>query len=98
MKKGITTYTFSIARFYTRSDAFEALKLGQFFSLEITDNSNTSDFSGDPLNSGAGQSTILELFQSCSITSISRDYSIGQAVVAENASVVTIGQGASVNG
>jgi hypothetical protein len=93
LKKGITTYTFTIARFYTRKDAFEKLKLGQIFSLEITDDANVSDFTNDPLVSGAGSMVVLELFQACSMTTVARDYTVGQAVVAENATVVTIGQG-----
>jgi hypothetical protein len=97
LKKGITSYSFTIARFFTRLDAFEDLKLGQVFALEIFDNSAVSDFSGDPLTSGSGAATILELFQACSITTISRDFTVGQAVVAENATVVTIGQGYAVN-
>lgn len=95
LKKGITHYTFQIARFYCRSDAFEAIKLGQVFSLEIHDRSNVASFSNDPL-AGGGAEEILEKFSRCAITSLTRDYSVGQASVGENASVVAIGQGADV--
>jgi hypothetical protein len=102
MKKGITTYSFSIARFFCRADAFEDIKLGQPFALEIQDTSGvaTPGFANDPntqdaINSGvqAGATETLESFQYCAINTISRDYTVGQAVVAENASVVVIGMG-----
>lgn len=86
LKKGITHYSFSVARFFCRSDAFERLKLGQIFSLSIIDSSNSDD-------TGAGSREILEYFERCSIATISRDYTVGQATVGENAQVVTIGQG-----
>jgi hypothetical protein len=91
LKKGITHYSFSIARFYARSDVFDSLKLGQIFALSIVDTSSVDD-------TGAGQREVLEYFERCSITTISRDYTVGQAVVGENAQVVTIGQGIAVPG
>ncbi len=45
LKKGITIFTFSIARFYCRSDAMDAIKGGQVFSLGIRDTAG-SDGSG----------------------------------------------------
>jgi hypothetical protein len=37
LKKGITHYTFNIARFYTRKDVFRSLKLGRVFGLQVQD-------------------------------------------------------------
>lgn len=91
LKKGITHYSFTIARFYARQDVFDSLKLGQIFALSIVDTANVDD-------TGQGQREVLEYFERCAITSISRDYTVGQAVVGENAQVVTIGQGVAVPG
>lgn len=94
LKKGITHYTFSIAKFFCRADAFEAIKLGQIFSLAVQDRSNVANFLNDPLQQTAGGTEEqLEYFERCAITSISRDFTVGQAVVGLNASVVAIGQG-----
>ena len=92
LKKGITTYDFQIARLFTRSDAFEAIKLGQVFGLEILDRSNIADFSTDPLVAG-GNTEVLEMFTSCALNTWTRTYNSGQATVAENASVMAIGAG-----
>lgn len=86
IKKGITSYSFSIAKFYARNDAFEALKLGAIFSLEIRDENLVSD-------GGTGVAESLEYFPMCAMQSVSLDYTIGQATVGQNASVVTIGKG-----
>jgi hypothetical protein len=88
LKKGITNYTFSIAKFYARADAFEAIKLGQVFSLAIIDYAGVDD--------GGGSEDTLEYFERCAIQTISRDYTIGAATVGENATVVAIGQGHTV--
>lgn len=93
LKKGITHYTFSIAKFWCRADSFDAIKLGQPFSLQLQDRSNIADFSGDPLQSGSGSQETLEYFERCAVTSISKDFTNGQAVVGMNASVVAIGKG-----
>lgn len=85
LKKGITSYSFSIAKFYARADAFEAIKLGQVFKLEIIDTAGTDDV--------GGAADTLEMFERCAVQSITRDYTIGAATVGENASVVAIGQG-----
>ena len=79
LNKGITHYTFTIARFYCQRDVLEPLKLGQIFSLKVRDY-------------GASSET-LEYFKHCAIQSISRDFTVGQAVVAENATVVVAGKG-----
>jgi hypothetical protein len=78
LKKGITTYTFSIAKFLTRSDVFDQLSGGAIFGLQITDDSGS-------------QSVVLEQFQQCSMTSVSRAFTNSQATVGQNATVVTIG-------
>lgn len=83
LKKGISTYTFSIAKFYVRSDVFDQLRDGAIFGLMISDDSD----------SVAG-SIVLEQFQQCSMNSVSRSFNQGQATVAQNASVVTIGNSA----
>lgn len=87
LKKGITTYSFSIARFYCHSDVLEPLKLGAIFSLLVRD---AGDVAEDGL-SGVGET--LELFQQCAINTISREITNGQASIVENAQVVTIGKG-----
>jgi hypothetical protein len=90
MKKGVTTYTFSIAKFYCRSDVMDQLKLGKVFAISIKDEATSPDY---PAGSAV---EILETFPRCMIQSLSRDYTIGQASVGENATVVTIGQGLGV--
>lgn len=82
LNKGITSYSFSLSRFTCRQDAMDVLKKGQVFGLEVQD-------AGD-----GGVS--LEYFPSCAIASLSRDYTIGQASVGENASVAVIGEGVGV--
>lgn len=79
LKKGITTFSFSIARFYVHTDVFDGLSNGATFAMQITD------------DSGNG-SVVLEQFQSCAINTISRSFQQGQATVGQNASVVVIGQ------
>lgn len=86
MKKGVTEYRFSIARFYARNDVMDALKGGRVFSLALQDQNLVSD-------GGSGRPQVLEYFAKCMIDSISRDYTIGQASVGENATVVAIGKG-----
>lgn len=78
LKKGITTFSFSIARFYCRNDVFDQLSGGAIFGMMITDDSGSS-------------SVVLEQFQQCALTSVSRSFATGQSTVAQNASVVTIG-------
>src|SRR3954470_6820775 len=43
LKKGITSYTFSIAKFYCRSDVSDKIKLGSVFSLMIRDTAPGDD-------------------------------------------------------
>lgn len=86
MKKGVTEYRFSIAKFYARNDVMDDLKNGRVFSLAIQDDNLASD-------GGSGRPQVLEYFAKCMIDSISRDFTIGTATVAENATVVTIGKG-----
>lgn len=86
LKKGITRYSFTIAKFYARSDVMDLLKLGRVFSLALHDSNLVSD-------GGSGRPQVLEYFSQCMMTSVSRDYTVGQATVGENASVVTIGKG-----
>jgi hypothetical protein len=81
LKKGITHFTFTVARFLTRQDAFEALKAGQVFAIRIND-----------ISGGPGDASI-EYFNHCAITSLSYDYAVGQAVVGLNATIVTAGRG-----
>lgn len=85
LKKGITSYSFSIAKFYCRSDVSDTIKNGQVFSLMIQDTAP-----GDQAQAAA---QVLELFQNCMVQSIDRSFTAGQATVAENAQVVTIGKG-----
>jgi hypothetical protein len=86
LKKGISEYTFSIAKMWARTDVFDELEQGAIFELE------TVDESGANALSGVGSTTILDLFKYCAINSIDRQYTAGQATVAVNATVVTIGQ------
>lgn len=81
LKKGITSYSFTISRFYTRSDVFDSLKKGKVFGLSVAD------------QSVAGNVETLEHFDRCMIQSISSDYTVGQASVGQNATVVVVGQG-----
>ena len=78
LKKGISEYTFSIAKMLIRTDPFIELEQGAIFSLETKDEAV-----------GGEQ---LDLINYCAINSIDRQYAAGQATVALNASVVTIGQ------
>jgi hypothetical protein len=78
LKKGISEYTFSIAKMLIRNDPFIELEQGAIFSLETKDEAV-----------GGEQ---LDLFNYCAINSIDRQYTAGQATVALNATVVTIGQ------
>jgi hypothetical protein len=84
LKKGITQFTFSIAKMYVRSDVFDQLRDGAIFGLMISDDSAV-------VPNGGGRSIVLEQFKSCALTSVSRTFTSGQATVAQNASVVTIG-------
>lgn len=83
MLKGIEQYTFTIASFYCRVDVMDNLKGGDPFSLAIRDE-------------GAGTTEVVESFASCMITSLTRDYTTGQAAIGQNAQVVTIGRGIGV--
>lgn len=79
MNKGITSYSFSVSKFYCRTDVMDDLKLGKVFGISLVDQ-------------GAG-GEVLEYFPRCMMTNVSRDYTVGQASVGENASVVTVGKG-----
>lgn len=79
LQKGITSYSFTIATFYVRSDIMDDLKAGLVFGLSVVD-------------SGAG-GEVLEQFSRCMIGSLSRDWTIGQAAVGQNAQVVVAGKG-----
>ncbi len=87
MKKGVTSYSFTISKFYVRSDVMDDIKLGAVFTLRVTDQT--------PGDRPRGRE-VLEYFPRCMVTSLSRDYTIGQASVGENASIVTIGKGVTV--
>lgn len=87
LKKGVSTFSFSIAKMYVHTDVFDQLRGGAIFSLAVTDDSGVTV-------TGAGTSSVLEMFNSCAITSISRSFAQGQATIAQNASVVTIGNSA----
>jgi hypothetical protein len=78
LKKGISEYTFSIAKMLIRNDPFIEMEQGAIFSLESKDEAT-----------GGEQ---LDLFNYCAINSIDRQYTAGQATVALNVTVVTIGQ------
>lgn len=78
LKKGISEYTFSIAKMLIRNDVFVELEQGAIFSLETKDEA----VSGEQ----------LDLFNFCAFNSIDRQYTAGQATVALNTTVVTIGQ------
>jgi hypothetical protein len=83
LAKGITIHTFTIARFFCRNDVFGGIQNGEPFSLSIRDTA-ASD--------GAQASTeVLEYFRQCMVQSISRSFTNGQATVAQNATVVAIG-------
>lgn len=86
LKKGITTFTFTIARFWVRSDVMDNLKSGLPFSLWVKDGTN--------LNAdGTGSAEVLEYFQWCAVTALSRSFTNGQVTVAENATVAIAGPG-----
>lgn len=84
MQKGITVYTFQIARFLSRNDVFDALKNGAVFTLATRENITAAD--GTPVAES------LAYFGRCMIQSISRDYTVGQAAIGVNAQVVTVGK------
>jgi hypothetical protein len=86
LKKGITTFTFTLARFYVRSDVIDELKTGMPFSLWVKDGTNLNA-------NGTGASEILQYFEHCAITALSRSITNGQVTVAENATVAIIGPG-----
>lgn len=103
LKKGITQFSFSIAKFYCHSDLFDELASGMTFGLQIQDFSpdatnenintgiNTPSGSG-PLIWGNTTPVILEQFESCAFNTVSRSYNNGQVTVGQNATVVVIGQ------
>lgn len=86
LKKGITTFTFTIARFWVRSDVIDTLKNGLPFSLWVKDGTNLNP-------DGTGSAEVLEYFQWCAITALSRSFTNGQVTVAENATVAIAGPG-----
>src|ERR1035437_839222 len=75
LKKGITSFTFSIAKMYVRGDKFDDLVNGAIFGLEIADE-------GIQLSDGTLSPEIIEQFSYCAVTSISRSFQQGQATVA----------------
>lgn len=93
LKKGISTYTFSIAKFYVHTDVFDKLVNGMIFGLQIQDSSSSAlSGVGAAQSAPAASASTLEYFSSCSINTVSRSFQQGQATVAQNASVVAIGQ------
>jgi hypothetical protein len=86
LKKGISEYSFSIAKMWVRNDVIDELEQGAIFELETVDESGINPVSG------AGTSEVLDLFRQCAINSLDRQYTAGQATIAANASVVVIGQ------
>lgn len=84
MLRGIRSYSFTIASFYCHQDVMDQLKDGAVFSLDVTDE-----------NAGVG-SEVLEHFSRCMIQSVSRDYTVGQAAVGQNAAVVVVGSGVGI--
>lgn len=86
LKKGISEYTFTIAKMWARTDVFDELEQGAIFGLETVDESGISPALG------TGAAELLDVFNYCAINSIDRQYTAGQATVAVNATVVTIGQ------
>lgn len=86
LKKGISEYTFTIAKMFVRNDPFEELEQGAIFAIETVDESGISPVTG------GGSSSLLDVFNYCAINTIGRSYVAGQATVALNATVVTIGQ------
>jgi hypothetical protein len=86
LKKGISEYSFSITKMWVRNDVIDELEQGAIFELETVDESGINPVSG------SGTSEVLDLFKYCSINSLDRQYTAGQATIAANVSVVTIGQ------
>jgi hypothetical protein len=83
MQKGITQYSFSIASFYCHQDIMDRLKLGAVFGLSVQDLGNSS-------------AEVLEYFPRCMITSLGRDYTVGQAAIGQSAQVLTVGKGVEI--
>ncbi len=86
LKKGISEYTFSIAKMWVRNDVIDELEQGAVFELETVDESGINPVTA------AGSTEVLDLFKQCAINSLDRQYTAGQATIAANASVVVIGQ------
>jgi hypothetical protein len=80
MAKGLTVFTFAISTFYTRNDAFEAIRAGNPFGLSI------SDASG-------GVAEVIDQFNHCMVQSLDRSFSAGAVTIGQDASVVAIGNG-----
>lgn len=86
LKKGISEYTFTIAKMLGRPDKFVELEQGAIFELETVDEAGINP----ALSTGTTEA--LDFFKYCAINSIDRSYTAGQATVALNVTVVTIGQ------
>jgi hypothetical protein len=86
LKKGISEYTFTIAKMWVHNDVIDELEQGAIFELETVDESAQNPITG------SGSTEILDLFKYCAINSLDRQYTAGQATVAANVSVVVIGQ------
>lgn len=84
MLRGIKSYSFSIASFYCHTDAMDRIKNGAVFSLEVRD------------EAAVGGAEVLEYFARCMVQSLSRDYTVGQAAIGQNAEVVCIGEGIAI--
>lgn len=89
LKKGITEYTFSIAKMWIRNDVFDELEQGAIFELQTQDESANT-----PLNT-AGQTEILDVFKQCAFNTLDRQYAAGQATIMASGTVVVIGQPSS---
>lgn len=88
LKKGITHYSFSVAKFYARNDVFSDIRDGAIFSLAVRD---TAGVNTD--GTGRAGPQVLEFFQSCMVQTVSFDYTAGAVTVGLNANIVTIGRG-----
>lgn len=89
LKKGISEYSFTISKMWTRADAFDLLAQGAIFELETLDSGLIV-----PGSNETGNVEVLDLFKYCAVNSYQQTYTAGQATVASSVSVVTIGQSA----
>lgn len=87
LKKGISEYSFTISKMYTRTDAFDLLAQGAIFELETLDSGLIVPGSGN-----SGNVEVLDLFQNCAVNTFQQSITAGQATVATSVSVVVIGQ------